>query len=193
MQHLTQLKEEQLIHLIKQGNEQAIGILLERYKDKLFYAAYILVKDRYLAEDLFQEACIKVIRSIRKGNYSEEGKFLPWAARIIRNLGIDHIRKAKRHVKVTLPNGGDIFELLDIQEKTHEQKIMLNQSCKKVRELLADLPVEQREVIVMRLYGELSFKEIATLTNVSINTTLGRMRYGLLNLKKIVQDLQIVL
>lgn len=193
MHNLNSLNEQELVRLIKKGDEAAIATLLERHKNKLFYTSYLLVKDRYLAEDFFQEACIKVITSIRKGKYAEEGKFLPYAARVIRNLSLDHLRKVKRQVKVSMPDGSDIFDWLNVRELSHEDKIMKQQSCKKVRSLLAEIPYEQRETIVLRLYGELSFKEIAELTNVSVNTCLGRMRYGLLALRKRVKELQIQL
>ena len=178
---------------IQQGKEKAIALLLDEHKDQLYYAAYLLVKDRYIAEDIFQEACIRVIRSVRKGNYAEEGKFVPWVARIVRNLAIDHIRQNKKRTKVTLPNGGDIFSLIDSGKRNHEEDMELSHSCKSARELLKKIPYEQREVVVLRIYGELSFKEIATITNNGINTVLGRMRYGLLNMKKIIKEKNLIL
>lgn len=193
MQKFKDCSEQQLFQEIKNGNEEAIAFLLDQHKNKLYRTSMLLVKDRYIAEDIFQEACIKVFRSIRKGNYIEEGKFVPWAARIVRNLSIDHIRKSKKMIKAKLPDGNDIFEILDLHERNVEEKIVLKESCKTARELLAHLPYEQREVIVLRVYSELSFKEIAGLTNVSINTALGRMRYGLLNLKKMVKQRQLAL
>jgi RNA polymerase sigma-70 factor (ECF subfamily) len=173
--------------------EDKAAILLNQHKDQLYYAAYLLVRDRYLAEDIFQEACIKVLKSMRKGNYAEEGKFVPWVARIVRNLCIDHIRKAKRHTKVTLPDGGDIFELIGNGRKNQEEVMMQRHTTKTVRRVLEEIPYEQREVVVMRIYGDLSFKEIARLTDTSINTVLGRMRYGLLNMKKMIQDKKVAI
>ncbi len=175
------------------NKENVIAQLLDEHKDKLYYAAYLLVRDRYLAEDIFQEACIKVLRSMRKGNYAEEGKFVPWVARIVRNLCIDHIRQAKKKTKVTLPEGGDIFDLIDNGNKNQEEKMINSHAHKTVRAVLGEIPFEQREVVVMRIYGDLSFKEIARLTNSSINTVLGRMRYGLLNMKKMISEKNITL
>lgn len=170
------------------SKENSIAQMLNEHKDKLYYTAYLLVRDRYLAEDIFQEACIKVLRSMRKGNYAEEGKFVPWVARIVRNLCIDHIRQAKKKTKVTLPEGGDIFDLIDNGNKNQEEKLITKHAHKTVRTVLGQIPFEQREVVVLRIYGDLSFKEIAKLTDSSINTVLGRMRYGLLNMKKLVTE-----
>ncbi len=175
------------------NKENSVAQLLNEHKDKLYYAAYLLVRDRYLAEDIFQEACIKVLRSMRKGTYAEEGKFVPWVARIVRNLCIDHIRQAKKKTKVTLPEGGDIFELIDNGNKNQEDKMICSHSHKTVRAILGQIPYEQREVVVMRIYGDLSFKEIAQLTDSSINTVLGRMRYGLLNMKKLITEKKVVI
>jgi len=173
--------------------ERDVALLLDQHKDQLYYVAYLLVRDRYLAEDIFQEACIKVLKSLRKGNYAEEGKFVPWVARIVRNLCIDHIRKAKKQTKVYLPDGGDIFTLIDNGNKNQEDKLIHKHSCSSVRKILRQIPYEQREVVVLRIYGNLSFKEIAHLTEASINTVLGRMRYGLLNMKKFIKEKNVIL
>jgi RNA polymerase sigma-70 factor (ECF subfamily) len=151
------------------------------------------VKDRYIAEDIFQDACIKIINSIRNGKYTEDGKFLPWAIRITRNLCYDYLRVAKRTPKVTMPDGIDVFDFLSNGEHTMEDRMMNKQSGDSVRKMLDFIPYEQREVIVMRMYGNLSFKEIADMTNVGINTALGRMRYGLLNLRKMMDEKGILL
>ena len=193
METIKNLTDEKLIELIETCHEGAIAEFLERYKSRFYTAAYLLVKDRYIAEDLFQDACVKIINSIRAGKYNEDGKFLPWALRITRNLCFDYLRVAKRTTKVTLPDGRDIFELLDIGEGNVEDRIMIAQSGDKARRMLEQIPYEQREVIVLRLYGNLSFKEIAELTEVGINTALGRMRYGLLNLRRMMEDKKIVL
>jgi RNA polymerase sigma factor (sigma-70 family) len=190
---IKRLTEDRLIALIEARDESAIAELLERYKSKFYTAAYLLVKDRYIAEDLFQESCIKIINSIRAGKYNEDGKFLPWALRITRNVCFDYLRVAKRTTKVTLPDGQDIFELLDIGDSNIEDQMIRNQSGDKVKKMLEQIPYEQREVIVLRLFGDLSFKEIAELTQVGINTALGRMRYGLLNLRRMVEEKNIVL
>lgn len=178
--------------LLKDSRQEAkMAELLNQHKDQLYYTAYLLVRDRYLAEDIFQEACIKVLRSLRKGNYAEEGKFVPWVARIVRNLCIDHIRQAKKQTKVRLPDGEDIFDLIPSGSKNQEEKLINRHSCGTVRKVLGEIPYEQREVIVMRIYGDLSFKQIAALTDTSINTVLGRMRYGLINMKKIIAEKRI--
>jgi RNA polymerase, sigma subunit, ECF family len=192
--HIQQkFSEEQLLALVAQNNEAAIAELLNRNKNKFYTAAYLLVKDRYIAEDIFQEACVKIIRSIRNAQYVHDGRFMQWSLRIVRNLCYDYLRVAKRTPKVTLPDGKDIFSVLHFEEKNAEDIIMRNQSGNRIRMMLDLLPYEQREVLVLRMYGNLSFKEIATLTQVSINTALGRMRYGLLNLRKMVEEKSIAL
>jgi RNA polymerase sigma-70 factor (ECF subfamily) len=190
LQHLT---EEDLFVLIRKNDEHAIAELLQRNKRKLFTAIYLLVKDRYTAEDLFQDVCIKVITKIREGKYNDDGRFTPWALRIARNLTIDHLRVAKRMVKITLPDGRDICELIGVEEANHEQAMMKGQSCGRVRKMLDMIPYEQRETIILRLYGNMSFKQIAELTGVSLNTSLGRMRYGLINLRKVMGEKGILL
>jgi RNA polymerase sigma-70 factor (ECF subfamily) len=188
-----QLPEESLLELVHNSNEKAIAELLNRYKSRFFTAVYLLVKDRYVAEDIFQEASIKIIQSIRAGKYNDSGKFLPWALRIARNLSIDYLRTCKRMPKVSLPDGQDVFSVLDFGQDNAEETIINSQSQSRVRKMLEFIPYEQREVIVMRLFGDLSFKEIADMTNVSINTALGRMRYGLLNLRKMMEEKQLSL
>lgn len=193
MRYTNSNSDKKQFSKIEQGKENAIAQLLNENKNQLFYAAYLLVKDRYIAEDIFQDACIRVLRSVRKGNYAEEGKFVPWVARIVRNLAIDHIRQSKKQTKVTLSNGNDIFSILDSGQKNHEEEMEHAYACKSARELLKKIPYEQREVVVLRIYGELSFKDIAQLTNNSINTVLGRMRYGLINMKKIIKEKNLIL
>ncbi len=188
MRNNPQTTDQQQFAAIEQGQETAIAQLIHQHKNQLYYAAYLLVKDRYVAEDIFQEACIRVLGSIRKGCYAEEGKFVPWVARIVRNLAIDHIRQSKKRAQVTLPNGADIFDFLDSGRRNHEEKMELSASCKTARELLNEIPYNQREVVVLRIYGDMSFKEIAKLTDSTVNTVLGRMRYGLINMKKLVTE-----
>jgi RNA polymerase sigma factor (sigma-70 family) len=194
MPTLKHLSEDDLFTLIKKSDEQAIAELLQRNKNKLFTSIYLLVKDRYIAEDLFQDACIKVITKIREGKYNDDGRFTPWALRIARNLTIDYLRVSKRIVKITLPDGRDICELIGcLGDDTKEQSIIKNQSHSRVRKMLDMIPYEQRETIILRLYGEMSFKQIAELTGVSLNTSLGRMRYGLINLRKVMDEKGILL
>jgi RNA polymerase sigma factor (sigma-70 family) len=193
MQSIHQLSDAELIHAFMQGHEQALEILINRYKDKIYTAIYMLVKDHYVAEDLFQDTFLKIIRTIQAGRYTEQGKFLPWAIRVSHNLCMDHFRRTRVQLPVTLPDGRDITELLDISGESASDKMERRQTHESVRRLIEALPEEQREVILLRVYGELSFKEIAEQTSVSINTALGRMRYALINLRKLIAENQMVL
>jgi|688.fasta_scaffold05375_11 RNA polymerase sigma-70 factor (ECF subfamily) len=181
LQHCT---DAQLQALIEQNNENAVATLLDRYKSNFYTTAYLLVRDQYIAEDIFQEVCIKVIQWIRQGKYVDDGKFVAWAARVTRNLSVDYLRKVKRTPKVVMSDGLDIFSVLDFGEKNVQDNWIRKEEESQVHELLAMIPYEQREVIVLRLYGELSFKEIAQLIGVNLNTALGRMRYGIRSLRK---------
>jgi len=193
MKPLTNLPDQQLIHLFMNGDGSALEILIVRHKDKIFTSIFLLVKDKYLAEDIFQDVFIRVIDTIRSGRYTEEGKFLPWAMRIAHNLCVDHFRKVKRTPAIKTGDDRDIFEVINFSEDGVDRRMMQRQSHDRVRDMLDHLPEDQREVIVLRHYAELSFKEIATLTDCSINTALGRMRYGLINLRKMMQEKQIAL
>lgn len=193
MKSLTNLTDQQLIHLYMDGNADALSTLVLRYKDKIFTSIYLLVKDRYLAEDMFQDVFIRVIDTLKSGRYTDEGKFLPWALRIAHNMCVDHFRKVKRSPSIKTSDDRDIFEVLNFSEPGAEHKIMQNQSHERVRKLIDMLPEDQREVIIMRHYADLSFKEIADLTKCSINTALGRMRYGLINLRRMMTEKQIAL
>lgn len=193
MKCLTNLTDQQLIHLYVNGDSDAFSTIVLRYKEKIFTSIYLLVKDRYLAEDFFQEVFIKVIDTLRAGKYTDEGKFLPWAMRIAHNMCVDHFRKVKRTPTIKTSDDKDIFEVLNFFEPGADQKMMANQSHDRVRRLVDMLPEDQREVIILRHYADLSFKEISALTNCSINTALGRMRYGLINLRKMVTEKQITL
>ncbi len=190
---LTNLTDQQLVHLYVDGDADALATLVMRYKEKIFTSIYLLVKDRYLAEDIFQEVFIKVIDTLRAGKYTDEGKFLPWAMRIAHNMCVDHFRKVKRTPTIKTSDDKDIFEVLNFFEPGADQKMMANQSHYRVRRLVDMLPEDQREVIILRHYADLSFKEISDLTNCSINTALGRMRYGLINLRKMMTEKQIAL
>jgi RNA polymerase sigma factor (sigma-70 family) len=193
MKSLTNLSDQQLIRLYMDGNSEALSTLIYRYKDKIYTSIYLLVKDKYLAEDIFQDAFIRVIDTLKSGKYTDEGKFLPWAMRIAHNLCVDHFRKVKRTPTIKTSDDRDIFEVLNFSEPGADQRMMQGQSHDRVRKMLDMLPEDQREVIVMRHYADLSFKEIATLTQCSINTALGRMRYGLINLRKMMVEKQIAL
>ena len=185
--------DNQLVQAFQQGNGQALEVLVNRYKDKIYSSILFLVKDKYLAEDLFQDVFIKVIDTIRNNRYTEEGKFLPWALRIAHNLCVDHFRKVKRSPAIKTSDDRDIFEVLNMNDESPETKMMQGQSHDRVRRLVDMLPDEQREVIVLRHYADLSFKEIAEMTNCSINTALGRMRYGLINMRKMMVEKQIAM
>lgn len=188
-----QLSDAELIQAFLEGREQGIEILIRRYKDKIYTAIFMLVKDRFVAEDLFQEAFLKMIRTMRDGRYCEQGKFLPWAIRVAHNLCMDHFRKVRQQYPITLPDGRDIGELLDMHTEHAAHAMEQRQTHDGVRSLIDRLPEEQKEVVVLRMYGDLSFKDIAAITGVSINTALGRMRYALINLRKMITEKQLVL
>jgi len=182
-----------LIQMYLDGDAEALSSLVERYKDKIYTSIYLLVKDKYLAEDIFQDTFIKIIDTVNSGRYTDEGKFLPWAMRIAHNLCVDHFRKIKRRPAIKTSDDRDIFEVLNFSEAGVDEKMMQNQSNARVRMMLDMLPQDQKEVIIMRHFAELSFKEIARITDCSINTALGRMRYGLINLRKLMTEKQIAL
>jgi RNA polymerase sigma-70 factor (ECF subfamily) len=188
----TNLTDAELVLAYQQGHEHALSVLITRHKDKVYTTLYMLVKDKYLAEDLFQDTFLKIVRTIKEGRYNEQGKFLQWAVRVARNLCMDHFRRTKVQVPVTLPDGQDISALFG-QSDLVADAIERRQVHDSVRKLVEGLPYEQREVIVLRMYADLSFKEISDLTGVSINTALGRMRYALINLRKLIAEKQMVL
>jgi len=159
----------------------------------VYTSILFLVKDKYLAEDLFQDVFIKIIDTIRQNRYNDEGKFISWAMRIAHNLCVDHFRRVKRSPTMINGEGKDVFDWLHFSDETAESNMMRRQSHDRVQRMLEQLPEEQKEVIVLRHYGNLSFKEIAEITNCSINTALGRMRYGLINLRKLMTEKQISL
>ncbi len=193
MKAISIKSDNELIHLFREGNLDALETLVLRHKDKLYTSILFLVKDKYLAEDIFQDCFIRVIDTMRGGRYTEEGKFLPWAMRIAHNLCVDHFRKMKRNPIIRNSEDKDIFEVLNFSEESAEDTMMKRQSYDRVRDMLDRLPEDQREVIILRHYADMSFKEIAATTNCSINTALGRMRYGLINLRKLMTQKQIAL
>jgi RNA polymerase sigma factor (sigma-70 family) len=193
MKSFINLTDQQLIHLYMDGNAEALSTLVMRYKDKIYTSIYLLVKDKYLAEDIFQDVFIRVIDTLKGGRYTDEGKFLPWAMRIAHNMCVDHFRKVKRSPSIKTSDDRDIFEVLNFSEAGADHRMMQSQSHDRVRRMIDMLPEDQREVIIMRHYADLSFKEIADLTKCSINTALGRMRYGLINLRKMMTEKQIAL
>lgn len=193
MNLLRKKTDHELIQDFQDGDLYALETLVLRHKDKMYTSILFLVKDKYLAEDIFQDVLIKIIDTIRSGRYTEEGKFLPWAMRIAHNLCVDHFRKVKRTPAIKTSDDRDIFEVINFTEDGADQKMMKRQSHDRVRQMLDLLPDDQREVIILRHYADMSFKEIASLTNCSINTALGRMRYGLINLRKMMMQKKIAL
>ncbi len=184
--------DNDLVHLFQNGDDTALEALISRYKEKIFSTIFYLVKDKQLAEDLFQDVFIKIIDKLRTKNYNEEGKFLHWALRISHNLCVDYFRKEKRN-QTTSGDQNNLFDLLELNVDAADTRIVTSQVHEKVRVMLDSLPDEQREVIILRHFADLSFKEIAEITNTSINTSLGRMRYGLINLRKMMEENQMVL
>lgn len=185
--------DQELVKAYLRGSEQSLEVLIGRHKDRIYSAIYMFVRNQYLAEDIFQDTFIKVIESLRSGNYKEEGKFLPWVMRISHNLCIDYFRKVKRKPSIVDSEGFDIFEVLKFHGDNAEETMIKNQAKAKVKDLISQLPDEQKEVVILRHYAEMSFKEIADMTGVSINTALGRMRYALINLRKMVTERSITL
>lgn len=175
------------------GDENALGILIKRHKQRIYSFIYSKVYDKDVAEDIFQDTFIKVIRTLKKGNYNEEGKFLPWVMRISHNLVIDFFRKSSRMPKFDNAGEFSIFSVLSDTSLNAENSIIKEQVELDVRRLVDELPEDQKEVLLMRIYDDLSFKEISDKTGVSINTALGRMRYALINLRKIIDKHNIVL
>jgi len=180
----TKLSDGCLISLYKKGNEEAFSYLVEKYSSKVYTAIYLIVKDKYIAEDLSQEVFIKIIKTIKTHKYNEQGKFFPWMMRIAHNLAIDHFRKEKKHPKITLNDGGDVFNCLLFSENKTETNQNNQETKDLLQQLIKELPKKQKEVLVMRHFMNMNFQEIAESTNVSINTALGRMRYALINLRK---------
>ncbi|HZX62610.1 MAG TPA: sigma-70 family RNA polymerase sigma factor [Bacteroidales bacterium] len=185
--------DQELIGRYLAGNQSSLEILIRRHKNRIFAYILMIVKEKELAEDLFQDTFIKVINTIRSGSYKEEGKFIQWAMRIAHNLIIDHFRKSKRIPTIENRDDFDIFDKVRIPVESIEERIITEQIHKDVKKLIDYLPKEQREVLIMRHYGDMSFKDIAEVTNVSINTALGRMRYALINLRKLVDEKNIIL
>lgn len=190
---LKMLNDQELISLYLNGNHAAFEVLLSRHKDKIYTSIYLFVKDTELAEDIFQEVFIKIIDTLRKEKYNNEGKFLQWAMRISYNMCVDHFRRSKRMTKISNTETFDIFSILECKDDHMENSIIKSQIHTKLRTLVDQLPDEQREVVILRHYADMSFKEISQMTRVSINTSLGRMRYALINLRKLVSEAEMVM
>ncbi len=190
----TQSKSDQvLINGFISGNHQCLEEIIQRHKSRVFNYIVMLVKDKQLADDIFQDTFVKVIHKLKSGKYTEEGKFLQWVMRIAHNMIIDHFRKEKRFQVVGQNDEYDVFNTIKSYDMPYEHTVMKEQVHEQVRQLVELLPPEQRDVLKMRHYMDMSFKEIAEETDVSINTALGRMRYALINLRKMIDQKNLVL
>ena len=188
-----QLDDSVLVKNYINGNERSLEILVGRHKQKVYSFIFSKVLDRDVSEDIFQDTFIKVINTLKMGNYNEEGKFLPWVMRIAHNLVIDHFRKGNRMPAFKNTEEFDIFSVLSDSSLNAEKRMIRDQIHFDVRRLIEELPEDQKEVLIMRIYRDMSFKEISDYTGVSINTALGRMRYALINLRKIIDKNKIIL
>jgi len=187
------LNDNELVALYKSGDAKAFEILLSRNQQKVFNYIYALVKDKALADDIFQDTYIKVINTLQNGAYHDEGKYIQWVMRIAHNLVIDYYRKNQRFPIMRTDESFDIFDFIDSREESVEQKIIKDQTHSDVKRLIMMLPEEQRKVLVMRHWADMSFKEIADRTGVSINTALGRMRYALINMRRLAEENSVAL
>lgn len=181
------VSDQDLVRAYLQGNEIALQFLIKKHHKRVFSTIFLLVKDKEAANDIFQDVFLKVINTLKAGKYNEEGKFLPWLLRIAHNMCIDYFRLQKKMPSIQVEEGKDVFDFVYLVDESIEDKLIKNQVNAKINQLIEHLPEEQKEVLVLRLYNDLSFKEIADLTNVSINTALGRMRYALTNLRKLLK------
>ena len=193
MRLLKSKSDQELIQIYVGGQESGLEALLNRYKSKIYTSIYMKVKDEYLAEDIFQETFIKIINTLKSGKYNEEGKFLPWAIRIAHNMIVDFFRKAKRAPNIVNADGFDIFEVLEFSDESAESKMLKQQVDVDLKKMIQKLPDDQKEVLIMRHFCDMSFKDIAEITEVSINTALGRMRYALSNLRKMIEGTDLTL
>jgi len=188
------LSDQDLVQAYIKGDQSAIETLINRHRSKVYTYILLTIKNQPLAEDLFQETFIKVIQSLRSGKYRDNGRFLSWVIRISHNLIIDHFRKEKQMNSVSNDDSEvDLFNSKKLADQNIEEIIVNNQIMSEIRLLINELPEDQREVVLLRHYGGLSFKEIAEQTGVSINTALGRMRYALINLRKLIKEKELVL
>ncbi|MFW5659647.1 MAG: RNA polymerase sigma factor [Bacteroidota bacterium] len=170
------------------GNQKAFEELVTRHRAKMISSILTITKDRDVAEDLYQDALIKIVKVLNKGGYNEKGKFLPWALRLCRNLAIDFFRKEKRNPQINASDNTAFLDNFYSTSESREREFIREENKRFVRDIIRELPENQREVLIMRHYNKMSFKEIAQLTDVSINTALGRMRYALVNLRKLADE-----
>lgn len=192
MKDLVKLTDEQLVSIFAKGDNTAFDVLLTRHKTKIFSYIFYTVRDRDLAEDIFQETFMKAIVTIKQGRYSENGKFTAWITRIAHNLIIDFFRQDKDDLSTSCEDNG-ILNSSKYSEGTIEDEMVKMQICSDIRKIIRKLPLNQREVLIMRYYKNLSFKEISDATGVSINTALGRMRYALINMRRLAQENNVTL
>lgn len=193
MKTISTQSDEDLISLFNDGEVYAMEVLVNRHKDRIFTSIYLMVKDKYLAEDIFQDLFIKIIEIFKAGKYKEENKFEHWALRIAHNLCVDHFRKIKNKPVIRTSEGTDIFDILNFSEPSAEDKMMTLQTNERIMKLVWQLPEDQREIIILRHFANLKFREIANILNCSVNTALGRMRYALMNLRKMIEEKQIAI
>ena len=191
--NFNNITDAHLVHEYTQGSEKSLEILIYRHKSKIFNFIFSKVLDQEVAEDIFQETFIKVIKTLKAGLYNEEGKFVSWVMRISHNLVIDYFRKSNRMPKFEVSDDYDVFQFITDNAPNAENNLINDQVVNDLQQLIAELPDDQKEVLSMRLYRDMSFKEIAEITGVSINTALGRMRYAIINIRKMVEEHQIVL
>jgi RNA polymerase sigma-70 factor (ECF subfamily) len=182
-----------LVKSYVEGNENALATLIKRHESKIYGFIYSKIADRDISNDIFQDTFIKVIKTLKSNSYNEEGKFLPWVMRISHNLIVDHFRKTKKMPMYRETEEFSIFSIMSDDSLTIENKMIFDQVEVDLKKIIEELPEDQKEVLVMRMYQDMSFKEISELTGVSINTALGRMRYALMNLRKIIDKHQIIL
>ena len=188
------LSDYELVKQFVSGNKSSIEVLINRHKDRVYTYILLIVKNQHLAEDIFQDTFIKVIKSLKRGKYEDKGKFVSWVMRIAHNLTIDHFRKEKNLNTISRDNNEyDIFNSKRFAEDTREDELIEEQIHSDVKKIVNELPDDQKEVIILRHYCGLSFKEIAEQTDVSINTALGRMRYALINLRKLIDEKNLLL
>lgn len=193
---MQELTDQQLVALYLKGKEQAFETLLMRHKDKIYGFVYMKIRDHALSQDIFQDTFVKIVNTLRRGAYNEEGKFLPWAMRIAHNLVIDHFRKANKTRMISESSSKsdefNIFSVLSLTDKNVEEGMMKDELEQQMVGLIDHLPESQKEIVYMRIFKDMSFKDIAYEKDISINTALGRMRYAIINLRKMIEKHNLV-
>jgi len=193
MKTFSTLPDQQLVELFVNGEPHALDVLVNRHKVRIYTSIYLLVKDKYLAEDIFQELFIKIIETLKAGKYKDENKFVVWAIRIGHNLCVDHFRKIKGKPPIKTIDGKDIFEVLRFNDANAEENMIRQQTNSRIMKLVSQLPDEQKEIIILRHFADLKFREISAMLDCSVNTALGRMRYALLNLRKMIEEQKVAI